>query len=76
MLNTSFMLVMNQLSRSDLEKDFIKKWNAKVFLKTVKKTLKTSRRLSFSMISTTYMYTCTDTFLSCNSSVVSYKNNT
>lgn len=33
------MLVMNQLSRSDLEKDFIKKLNAKVFLKTVKKKL-------------------------------------
>ena len=31
------MLVMNQLSRSDLEKDFIKKLNAKVFLKTIVK---------------------------------------
>ena len=41
------MLVMNQLSRSDLEKDFIKKWNAKVFLKTVKKNSKNKQTPEF-----------------------------
>ena len=41
------MLVMNQLSRSDLDKDFIKKWNAKVFLKTVKKNSKNKQTPEF-----------------------------